>query len=270
MIGGIQHAFNLGEKKIGNFFLDGYVEWGSGEDQVKIGFEFYGCRFHRCPLNCGIESVQTDEEFIRQKEREAFLEQNLFSLKTIQGCEWKAQKAAILEQERRIKSKITPFLGLEFVTEKQILNAVRVGTFYGICRVDIETPVEIIKKYESMNFPLIFNNVEIPEEFFSPDVREDAIRRGVKFPVKQKTLIWNSKGYIGCTPLLKFYMELGMKISNLQWALQYEKSEPFKDFVSSMVKERINATDLKNGPRGDRAKLVLNSAVGKYKSLKYV
>ena len=64
MIGGIQHAFNLGEKKIGNFFLDGYVEWGSGEDQVKIGFEFYGCRFHRCPLNCGIESVQTDEEFI--------------------------------------------------------------------------------------------------------------------------------------------------------------------------------------------------------------
>jgi len=39
----IQHCKNGGEKKIGNYFLDGYDEANNN------GYEFHGCLFHGCP-----------------------------------------------------------------------------------------------------------------------------------------------------------------------------------------------------------------------------
>lgn len=260
---GIQHAFNsMGEKKIGQYYLDGYVEWESDEGLVTIGYEFNGCRFHRCPHKCGVVSVQTDEEYSKQKEKEAKLKRILTALKTIQGCEWERRKKVFLRRGYMIKSNVSKFLGRKSISEMEILNAVRDGAFYGICRVDIETPNEVAEKYRKLNFPLIFHNVEITEEHLEPELAEQAKLKGIKFPVKSKSLSWNAKGYIGSTPLLQFYMQIGMKITNLQWAIEYQSAQPFKHFVSSLVEERIEATIAGNAPRGDRAKLVLNSAVG--------
>ena len=262
---GIQHAFNsFGEKKIGSYYLDGYAEWNGDDELITVGYEYNGCRFHRCPFDCGVVCIQTDEQFEQQRKKKAYLKRVLTSFEVIQGCQWAELKKILVKRGEKIESKITPFLGKKTVSESDILDAVADGSFYGFCRADITTPKEIAEKFKLLNFPLIFNDVEISEDFLEPKDLADAKARGCKFPKTVKSLSWNSKGFIACTPLLQFYMKLGMEVSNVQWALQYQSAEPFKDFVNSLVEERINAVKTKNGPLSDRCKFVLNSAVGKF------
>lgn len=266
----IQHAFNgRGEKKVGNYYLDGYVEWETTDgDHVWVGYEFMGCRYHRCPFNCGTKCLQTDEEYDKELDRIAFLRRNLNRLVVIYGCEWEKLKEKIKAQEQKhnkkiLVSRISQFLSQPSVSENEILDAVAQGTFYGIICLDITTPAEVIAKYKNLNFPFIFNSLQVTEDLLSPDTLELAMARGIQFPVMAKTLTWNSTGFIACTPLLRFYLDLGMKLGNVQWAIQYQAGAPFSDFVDSLVNVRIKAMENGNGPLGDRAKFVLNSAVAR-------
>ena len=268
---GIQHAFNsLGEKQIKTYFVDGYVEWeltdanGQTTQVVRVAYEYFGCRFHRCPHNCGTESRQSDEEYEKEQKRLAELKRICSIVKIKYGCQWKAQKREMREKGESFGTKVSTFLMRESVAESEILDAIREGRFYGVAKVDIQTPEEISKKYEHLNFPLIFNSPEITEDMLTPEQLQMVKSRKEEFPLRPKTLTWNARGYVGCTPLLKFYMELGMKVTNIQWALEYQSEKPFEGFVNKMVDERISASQNKNGPKGDRAKFVLNSAVGKY------
>ena len=264
----MQHAFNsLGEKKLGKYYVDGYIEWETEDGLTTIGYEYNGCRFHRCPFECGIESVQTDEQYENQLKKLAFLKRNLSIVRVIQGCQWREQKKQLMEQSYKIESDVSPFLCQKKITEENILEAISNGSLYGICCVDIETPNEICEKYKDLNFPVIFNNLEITEDMLNPEMLAAAKNKNLDFPISAKSLSWNSKAYIGCTPLLRFYMQLGMKISNVRWALQYQSAQPFKKFVDSLVEVRIDATRTKNGPLGDRAKFVLNSGVGMLKKI---
>ena len=268
----IQHAFNgRGEKRIGNYLLDGYVEWENTnedgeEERVLIGFEFMGCRFHQCPFRCGTDCLQTDEAYEKEQKRLTFLRRNLTRLVVIYGCEWEKLKAKIRERERMtnvkiLTSTISPFLSQPWVREDEILNAVANGSFYGIVCLDITTPTKVIERYEHLKFPFIFNNLSVTEEMLSEETLELAYARKMKFPVEAKTLTWNAKNFVACTPLLEFYIKLGMKLENVQWALQYERGAPFSDFVNNLVDARVTATESGNNPAGDRAKFVLNSAV---------
>ena len=260
----LQHAYTgMGEKKIGNYFVDGYVEWETETGTVQIAYDYNGCRFHRCPHKCKVECVQSEEDFKKEQIRKAFLEENVTVYNVIYGCEWKKEKEILKAEGKKIDSKITPFFLQDTISEGEILNAIKDGTFYGIVCADIETPEDVIEKYEKLKFPLIFNNCEIEEDMLTPAILEQARQRKCKFPIRVKSLCWNAKAYIGCSPLLQFYLEIGMKLKNIQWALQYQRDTPFSNFVDSLVNVRIEATKDKNGPLSDRCKFVLNSAVGK-------
>ena len=267
----IQHAYNgRGEKKIGKYHLDGYVEWENADEHVWIGYEYMGCRFHQCPFNCGTHCLQSDEEYQAEQKRLDFLRRNLSRLVIIYGCEWEKRKKILRNQELRegtkiLVSRISSFLSRASVTEAEILNALAKDEFYGIICVDISTPTEVIEKHKHLNFPFIFNALAVTENILSPETLQMANERKIKFPFMAKTLTWNATEFIGCTPLLRFYLSLGMHLSNIRWALQYERGAPFKDFVNLLVDERVQAAEENppNQPRGDRAKFVLNSAVAR-------
>ena len=65
------------------------------------------------------------------------------------------------------------------------------------------------------------------------------------------SLCYHANEIIIASPLLKFYLSIGMKASNVQWATQYSRAQPFKPFVEELVEVRINAVG-KNKPLGDR------------------
>ena len=70
----------------------------------------------------------------------------------MRSCEWKAFCA-------REKPKVNQnycFLGQPTVKESDILDKIQSDEFFGLCKVDVFTPPEVIEKYHDLNFPLIF------------------------------------------------------------------------------------------------------------------
>ena len=59
--------------------------------------------------------------------------------------------------------------------------------------------------------------------------------------------------------LFKFYKKIGMKITNLQLAIQYSKDKPLKKFIEKMVECRKQADRNKQKDLVQIYKLVVNS-----------
>ena len=77
------------------------------------------------------------------------------------------------------------------------------------------------------------------------------------------TLCHNTDNRLVATPLLMFYMELGIQVEELYYALQYCEATPFSKFVDELVDIRVKSFGV-NAPLGDRAKFSLNSAIGRF------
>ena len=90
-----------------------------------------------------------------------------------------------------------------------------------------------------------------------------AEENGISFPYKVKTLTHNHDERIIATPLLRFYLNLGMTVDHIFYAIQYQEEKPFKKFVDDLVEVRINAVGV-NEPKAARAKFTMNSAIGRF------
>ena len=216
---------------------------------------------HRCPRNC-TESMQSDEEALKDFRRVADLRTELTELKVLYSCEWSKIKKTD-SYKNRFPAKLSIFLGDSKITTNKILDAVRNDLFFGIMMVNIETPVEIVKKYERMNFPFIFRKTEITESMVSKKNLKLANENKREFPHSCVTLTHNATNFIVTTPLLQFYLKIGLVVTEIHWAIQYIPTKPFEKFVQELVEVRIASVNT-NASLGDRAKFTLNSCVGRF------
>ena len=242
----IQHALNGGEKIVAGYHVDGYCELPTEDSEpYTIGFEFMGCHVHQCPMGCQ-KSRQTREEVLDDYRRLAALADCLDELVIMRSCDW-------IERRRSLtfESKLSTFIGKTKIEERHIFRSINDDKFFGLVKLDISTPKAVIDKYSHLNFPFIFGQADITSEMLSSHVAAAAHDAGVKFPYKCMTLKWNAKSIILATPLLKFYLSIGMEASNIEWALEYNKAKPFKDFVQDLVDVRIRSYG-NNAPLGDR------------------
>ena len=152
----IQHAFNLGEKKVGDFYVDGYLEIPvPNEKPYTIVYEYMGCFHHRCNL-CPVRSRQTEEEFLKDRLRLYKIEMLVDKLIVIQECQWKKNRHHV-----NFDCKLSKFLNRTKITESDILDAVLSNDFFGLVKVKISTPQDVKEKYKSLNFPFIFGEQKI-------------------------------------------------------------------------------------------------------------
>lgn len=255
----IRHAYNYGEQTVAGHKVDGYAEITDEDGNVrKYAFQYMGCYWHFCRWQCQ-KSRATIEDGIKDHRILGQIEREVDELTVTTSCEWKREK-------RRFKW--TPphycFLGQNNIRENEIFEKIESNEFYGIVRVSVNTPPDVIAEFGHLNFPLIFRKLEVSEDMLAEKMKGLARLANKKFPAETRTLTWNAEDIVLTTPTIRFYMRLGMKISNLRWAVQYHPSEPFGKFVDGMVKIRIDAKKTGNGPLGDRAKFCLNSCVGRF------
>jgi hypothetical protein len=250
---------NGGEHLVCGYSVDGYIEipTGDSEEPYKIVFEYMGCFYHTCPNHCQ-ESIQTQSAIELDCKRLYEIEQYVDKLVVMRSCIWYE-----LRKTAKFSSKLSSFLGLKCVKEEAILAAVENDSFFGIVKVDMKTPKHIQEKYKNLNFPFIFAKTEVTESMLSPLTLKTAKLLGREFPHSCLTMRHNKKQIILATPMLKFYLSLGMEATNMEWALEYLADEkPFENFVSEMVKVRIASVGV-NEPLGARAKFTLNSSAGR-------
>jgi len=220
------------------------------------------CHVHKCPNKC-TRYLGTAQANLKDFQRLADLQQVLDDVKVMRSCEWMAKKKTQV-YKTRFPAKLSVFLGETKITQAQILQAVKDNNFFGILKVDIKSPPEVVEKYKRLNFPFIFRNLEISESMLSETILKLAKENNRKFPQTCITLTYNANDFIVTTPLLQFYLQLGMVVTNVYWAIQYVPTKPFEKFVKELVEVRIQSVITENPSLGDRAKFTLNSCVGRF------
>jgi hypothetical protein len=114
-----------------------------------------------------------------------------------------------------------------------LLSDVLNGSFYGAIECDIEVP-DHLKTYFSEMQP-IFKNVDISFNNLSSDTQKQ-----VKTNYQSKKLIGSffGKKVLLITDVLQWYLQKGLVVSNITYAVRYEKKAPFKSFVDTVSNSR--------------------------------
>ena len=54
----------------------------------------------------------------------------------------------------------------------------------------------------------------------------------IKFPLpKQLTMVFEAKNYLITSETLRFNLQIGLVVSELHWALEYQRSKPLLNFI---------------------------------------
>ena len=240
----LEHAFFRGEKVEGPWTIDGYAE----VDERKFYFEFLGCHFHDgCP-KC--KPGTRDERFERKKK---YLE-NFGTLFYIRECEWNQK----LRKLRNVKSSRLPQIYEKYGKEKKIIEGIRSGNLFGFIVADFTTPEKLLDEIRSLNFPPIIQRGVIDESMASPYMRQRCAKRDFKFPQKTLLQTYNAKQMLVYSPTVRFYLQLGIEVSNITTFVQYEPSRPLRPFVEKITKGRIDAVKDKNDSLGLAYKIIGN------------
>ena len=58
----------------------------------------------------------------------------------------------------------------------------------------------------------------------------------IKFPLpKQLTMVFEAKNYLITSETLQFSLQIGLVVSEVHWALEYQRSKPLFNFIELSV-----------------------------------
>ena len=147
---------------------------------------------------------------------------------------------------------------------EELCNAVLNGNLFGYLQVDIQVPEQLKDKFSE--FSPLFVVDSIPRDLVPAHMKEYQEKTNRKtLPEAKKLLgILRAKKILLYTPLLKWYLEHGLKVTGIYKYLSYTPGKPFSLFPEEVSSARRNGDEnpaLK--PLGDTFKLKGNSFYGK-------
>ena len=123
-------------------------------------------------------------------------------------------------------------------TLTKLLSLIREGKMFGLlCNVTIDVPKHLEEKFET--FCPLFYHAEISRDDVG-DFMKDYLVHHNKLTKPRHTLVsgMHGKGLNLTTPLVKFYMEQGLEISEATRFIQWLPKEIFKPFQSLVTEKR--------------------------------
>ncbi|GMF36857.1 unnamed protein product [Phytophthora lilii] len=147
-----------------------------------------------------------------------------------------------------------------------IIDDIKSDKIFGFLECDIETP-EHLKEYFSEMTP-IFKNIEIDptEEIIGKHMFDYNQTRGKSMTKKSRKLIGSYFGnqILIYTPLLKWYLQHGMKITKTYSFIKANAHKPFESFMNQVSDARREGdVDDSKAMIADMMKLVGNAAFGR-------
>ena len=129
-----------------------------------------------------------------------------------------------------------------------------------ILEVDLEYPEELHDLHN--DYPLASEKIKVTEDMLSPYCREIAEKFGVKVGMVEKLVptLSNKERYVLHYRNLQLYMSLGLKLTKIHRALEFNQSPWLKPYIDFNTKKRAEA---KNSFEKDFFKLMNNSVFGK-------
>ena len=262
----IRHNGNHSEKRIGplQYPVDGFC---AETNQV---FEFHGCYFHghSCHLTKGEthnKKLGKSMEELRQKteEKRKYIQDLGYDYISIWECEYRNM--------RKHDSSLSSFLSANFpppkfrqgVTEEHLLSAIHKGDLFGFVVCDIHVPEHLKENFSEM-CP-IFKNTNIFRDDIGDVMRNYAEEHGI-MSTPRRSLIGSMFGQniLMYTPLLQWYLDHGLVVTNITQFVEYKPSACFKAFGEAVSDaRRAGDSDPCKSIIADTMKLIGNCSYGK-------
>ena len=147
--------------------------------------------------------------------------------------------------------------------DKLIQNVLN-DKLFGFFQVDIEVPEQLRKRFSE--FSPLFVISEVPEDQIPQHMQDYKINTGRKKIKNNKKLlgVMKAEKILLYSPLLKWYLNHGLKLTKIHRYISYTSSRPFAWFPEEVSSARRDADQDKNKRQlGDTAKLKGNSFYGK-------
>ena len=182
-------------------------------------------------------------------------------------CEWDALKRSVPQiraflEENMISLK-SVFEGIKNIDEDIIIKKIQDDQFYGLVQCNIIVPKDLECYFSEL--PPIFKNTYVSIDDLGSHMKKYCIERKL-MTQPRRTLIssFYGKEILLATPLLKWYIEHGLKIEKIQQIVEYRPQKCFKNFGDTVTQARIMGDRNQDSSiLADTMKLVGNSAYGK-------
>ena len=269
----IRHKFNGRERQLGgrHIRVDGWC------GDKKKAYQFHGCVFHG-HLNCHLtqgrshhpydENKSFEDLYKKTAEITSYLRDEVkVEVVEMWECEWEKLKQNNKELRRFIFSRFPPYKspfpwGKE-INESIILELVLSGRLFGLVQCDISVPPHLEEHFSELQ--PIFKNTLISTDDIGPFMAQYAKEHKI-LTQPRRTLVasyWG-KGVLLITPLLRWYLEHGLEVTNIQQIVEFKGVACFRDFADQVSKARREGdADPNKQILADSFKLIGNSAYGK-------
>ena len=159
-------------------------------------------------------------------------------------------------------SQYLPTGGFKWLSEKEVNLSKFDDEFEKglILEVDLEYPKELHDLHN--DYPLAAEKIKVTENMLSPFCKKIAEKFGVKIGLVEKLVptLFNKERYVLHYRNLQLYLSLGLKLTKIHRALEFDQSPWLKTYIDFNTKKRAGA---KNSFEKDFFKLMNNSVFGK-------
>ena len=214
---------------------------------------FIGCNFHPgcCVPNEKIPEAGKKEKTWADKKRDL---QSQGKLIVKRECEWTRELEAMESKPETEMARI-----LEDDDEQTLLEAIKNDEIYGFAVCDVKCPDPILAKYKDFLFPPVIKHETITEDHVTGYMKHRVTEDERKLDFKTVVQVYNGEQLLLMTDIIKFYMEIGLEVSNITQFIQYIPSKILKPFVQEVVGMRIDATREGDDTKQTTAKIFGNS-----------
>ena len=235
-----KHMFNGAEKRIGgrNLPVDGYAKTKCDE----IVLQFSGCYYHShlCSYSPNGRHGEQCKDLANQLETYKNLQyiQDLgYTLYHIWECEFMNMKKLDSDVRDFCSTVQTVVDKRPKLSEKQIIDEVKSGALFGMVQCDITTPDEL--KTIFSEFQPIAKHAYLSRHSIGEHMKSFAVANGLlKSPTKTLLNSYFGEKMLFATPLLKWYLNHGLKITKVYQVIQYHPSPCFQEFGKEVMDAR--------------------------------
>ena len=172
-------------------------------------------------------------------------------------CDWKRK----LSQLQNIETEIPNILRRD--TEESLLNMIREDKTFGFLTCDIECSENLASELSANGFlfPPVIDRQTLTEEHFSDYMTMRMKQEKQKLSKETVVQKFNAKQIFLMTSLAKFYLDLGLKVTNVSQFVQYVGAKTLLPFADKVYKMRVSATYENDEAKSLTSKLFGNSGL---------
>ena len=164
----------------------------------------------------------------------SYLREKNYSILEMWECQWKLHLRENHEKKSFVRSTFPYKRPLSF---ENLLSRIRKGELFGYVQCDLRVPENLREKFES--FPPLFKNIFLSRSDIGNFLKKYAEEN--KLMTQPRRMLISSFHLINgtiITPLLNFYLDLGLECDRIYRFVQYTPMKCFISFVQSAVDVR--------------------------------